>query len=329
MSVHTRTSPPTVHRPARGGLRGVISRAPLIWFFVMATALSWAAWTPYVVAETGLGLVELNIPVLLGSTQLVGVLPGAYLGPITAAFLVTAATDGRAGLRKWAGRLTKWRVGPRWYVAVVVSVPLVLIITTLPLAGGDVRMPSVAVLAAYLPMLAFQMITTGLAEEPGWRDFALPRLQPKYGPLKGTLILGPLWGMWHLPLFFTEWGGWPDIDWVTPVVFVAGAVTVSIVMTWVFNRTGESLPLAMLLHVSINTYVSVAAADMFPSYDWQHGAHTVLLVSSGAAALVILVATRGRLGYRDPAESAAPASGAAPVSGEPAAESGGISSVTR
>ncbi|MFJ3363595.1 CPBP family intramembrane glutamic endopeptidase [Streptomyces anthocyanicus] len=53
-------------------------------------------------------------------------------------------------------------------------------------------MPPAAVLVAYLPGLVLQMITTGIAEEPGWRDFAMPRLQRRYGPFFGTLILGPL-----------------------------------------------------------------------------------------------------------------------------------------
>ena len=123
------------------------------------------------------------------------------------------------------------------------------------------------VLAAYVPGLLLQMITTGLAEEPGWRDFALPRLQRRFGPLAGTMILGPIWALWHLPLFLTDWGGWPDADWTRPVAFVAFCVAFSIVMTWVFNRTGESLPLAMLLHVSVNNYASIMWSDMFPTID--------------------------------------------------------------
>ena len=61
----------------------------------------------------------------------------------------------------------------------------------------------------YVPVLLFQMVTTGLAEEPGWRDFALPRLQRRFSPIIAALILGPLWGVWHLPLFLTDWGGAP------------------------------------------------------------------------------------------------------------------------
>jgi membrane protease YdiL (CAAX protease family) len=199
----------TEHGPT--GLRGLIRRRPLICYFVLANLLSWAAWTPYILSATGLGVLHVHFPSVLGSTQIVGVLPGAYLGPILSAFLVTAVADGRAGLRRWAGRLLKWRVSWRWYLSVLVGVPAVLTLTSLALTGGHVQAPPASALVAYLPILLLELVTTGVAEEPGWRDFALPRLQRRYGPLVGTLILGPLWGAWHLPLFLSEWAGWPHV----------------------------------------------------------------------------------------------------------------------
>jgi membrane protease YdiL (CAAX protease family) len=281
----------------RAGLRGVVGRRPLRWFFSLAFVVSWLAWLPYVLSEDGLGILHFGFPVIAGTTQLLGVLPGAYLGPILSAFLVTAAADGRPGLRRWTGRLTRWNVNWRWYVAVLLSVPAVLTLTTVVVSGRNPVMPSVAVLVAYLPGLLLQMITTGIAEEPGWRDFALPRLQGRFGPVTGTLILGPLWGAWHLPLFLTQWGGWPHVTWVSPVEFVASCIAFSFVLTWVFNRTGESLPLAMLLHTSVNTFFSFAWTQIFPTL---HQADTTnaLLLGCTAAAVILLVATRGRLGYR-------------------------------
>lgn len=286
-------------RSGHTGLRGQISRRPLIWFFAMANLLSWSAWTPYILSENGLGIWHFSFPSLLGSSQLAGMLPGAYLGPIMSAFLVTAAADGRAGLRIWARRLVKFGVSWRWYVAVLLSVPAVLFVATLPFTGGHFQLPPVVALVAYLPALVLQMVTTGLAEEPGWRDFALPRMQRRYGPVVGTLILGVLWGIWHLPLFLTEWGGWPNVDLLTPIEFVASAIALSFVMTWVFNRTGESLPLAMLAHTSVNNFFSVVWSQMFPQLGSKDGAHVTLLASV-VVAIVLLVATRGRLAYKPP-----------------------------
>jgi membrane protease YdiL (CAAX protease family) len=154
------------------------------------------------------------------------------------------------------------------------------------------------VLAAYLPLLVMQFVTTAAAEEPGWRDFALPRLQRRFGAVSGTAILGLLWGGWHLPLFFTQWGGWPHASWTLPVEFVAGCVPLSLVMTWVFNRTGESLPVVMVLHASINTTYSLVWSEVFPTLDLTRDTLHVQLIASTAVALLLIVATRGRLGLR-------------------------------
>jgi membrane protease YdiL (CAAX protease family) len=272
-------------------------------FFVLANLLSWLAWTPYVLSENGVGILHFRFPELMGSSQLAGVLPGAYLGPILGAFLVTTIADGRPGLRKWVGRLWKWRVSWRWYLIVLLSVPAALVLTGIAWTDGQVQLPAAAVLAAYLPALVLQMLTTGLAEEPGWRDFALPRLQKRFGPLTGTLILGPLWGLWHVPLFLTDWAGPHGADWLVVAEFVVSATMFSIVMTWVFNRTGESLPLAMLLHVSVNNFFSVAAPDIFPTLSQQDTAH-ILTLASTTAAIILLIATRGRLGYRPDKQAA-------------------------
>jgi membrane protease YdiL (CAAX protease family) len=292
-----------------GRARALIARNPLVSFFTLAFALSWIAWTPYVLGKTGLGVEpDFDFPEILGTTQLLGVLPGAYLGPILAAFVVTAAAEGRPGLRRWAGRLLKWNVNWRWYAGAILGVPAALVVTSLALNGGEIHLPSSMVFVALVPGLVLQLVTTGLAEEPGWRDFALPHLQPRFGPLRGTLILGPLWGLWHLPLFFSEWGRWPDVTVWTIVEFVATTTLFSILMTWVFNRSGQSLPIAMLVHTSVNNTMSIAWAELFPGSDSDDIALT-FLVSSGVAAAVVLIATRGRLGYRSPGvPAAAPAS---------------------
>jgi membrane protease YdiL (CAAX protease family) len=156
-------------------------------------------------------------------------------------------------------------------------------------------MPSAVVLAAYVPGLIMQVLTTGLAEEPGWREFAMPRLQRRHGPMAATLILGPLWGAWHLPLFLSDWGHWPDVTWVAPAEFLVTTTAFSFAMTYVFNRTGESLPMAMLLHTGVNNYFSVAHTDLFPSLSRASVTHAFLL-SSVVAAVILVIATRGRLG---------------------------------
>ena len=280
------------------GLRGFVRRHQLSTFFVLALAASWLAWTPYVLSNSGLGVWDLTFPGGMIGGQLLGMLPGAYLGPIGSAALVTGLVGGRAGLRAWVKGMWRWRASWRWYAGILIGVPATIIIAT-QAVGGQMAAPSQAwlfVLVAYVPGLILQMITTGLAEEPGWRDFALPRLQRKVGPLGSAFVLGPIWALWHMPLFLTDWAGWPDVRWYAPLVFAAFCVTFGIVMTWVFNRTGQSLPLAMLLHTSVNNYASVASTELFPGVDADRFQLAVLLAAGIGAAIVIL-ATRGRLGY--------------------------------
>jgi membrane protease YdiL (CAAX protease family) len=296
------------------GIRGFVRGHALATFFVLANGLSWLAWLPYILSQNGLGLIGLRFPEVLGTDQVLGVLPGAYIGPVTAAFVVTALAEGRTGLRHWAGRLVRWRVNWRWYAGILTAVPATLLLVTCALPGAleGIRMPSIAILAGYLPMLIAQFITTAVAEEPGWRDFALPRLQRRHGATFGTVVLGVLWGVWHLPLYLTHWGGWPGVAWWQPIEFVAACVPISLVMTWVFNRTNQSLPMVMILHASINSVFSLIWPEMFPQLANRDSIHVVLIASS-VAALVLIAATRGKLGLRTAQATPEPAREAVPV----------------
>ncbi|TNM63151.1 CPBP family intramembrane metalloprotease [Streptomyces sp. NP160] len=273
----------------------LVREHPLVTFFALAFGLSWVAWTPWVLSADGLGVLDLQFPSVLGTTQLTGMLPGAYLGPLGAAFVVTALTTGRAGLRVWAGRLLRWRVAPRWYAVALLAVPVAVLALGAVASGGDVRNPGLLVVASYLPFLVLQLLTTGLAEEPGWRDYALPLLQQRFGPLGAAAVLGPLWGAWHLPLFLTEWGSWPDVTWWSVVQFVAFSALFNVVIVWLFNRTGQSLPIVMLFHVSLNNTVTVFWSAAFPTVGGDQ-LQSWLLAGAAVAAAAVLVATRGRLG---------------------------------
>ena len=283
------------------GPRRFIRHHGLVSFYALAYALSWLAWLPYILSEDGLGVLKFSFPKVFGTAQITGMLLGAYLGPLGAAFIVTAISEGKTGLRRWRGRLLHFGVSPRWYVLAFFGVPILLIIGTLLVAPSTVagfRSPTLQLLLLYIPGLLIQVITTGLAEEPGWRDFALVRHQQQQGPLVGTLILSGLWALWHFPLFLTEWGaGLGGFNLTAAATFTAFCVAISIVITWVFNKTGGSLPLAILVHVSNNNFATVLWFAMFTTLAPQK-ALTGALVGFGVMALILLVATRGQLGYR-------------------------------
>ena len=240
----------------------------------------------------GLGLLPVHL------TQF-GILPGAYLGPLLSGFLMTAATEGKPGIGRLLRRFILWRVGWQWYLFAIIGIPLIVFLGYLTLPGAVAALhPSFLQAASFFPLiLIVEILTSGLAEEPGWRGFALPRLQQRYGPLLGTVILGLLWGGWHLPLFLTQWalsaGGLAACE------FILSTLSIAIVITWVFNHTRGSLLIAILLHATIDAVASTAAvAGLFPLQWMQKNGYLPVLIAFGAVALLLIVVTRGRLGYQ-------------------------------
>jgi uncharacterized protein len=282
-------------RPA-SAQRGLLARHPLISFFVMAYAFSWIAWSPWVLSEEGVGLLPFE---LSGATS--GLLSAAaiLLGPTLSAFIMTGVTEGRAGVRRLLHRIVLWRVGLRWYLFALIGIPLVMVLGTVILPEGLASLLGLGpgYVLTYLGTYVLVVILGGpLFEEPGWRGFALPRLQPLHGPLLGTLILGLLWALWHLPEFLVPaWAessggsGFLDI-----VKFVLIAISFAIVTTWVFNNTKGSVFMAILVHASIDTF-SIPMGVLFSPSDVANS----LLLSFGVLVVVLVVLTRGRLGYRE------------------------------
>lgn len=155
----------------------------------------------------------------------------------------------------------------------------------------------------FLPFVAFGMLIPAVGEEPGWRGFALPRLQARYGPLRATLILGTLHGLWHLPALGTMMLGPLTPAQVPP--FVLTAVGGTFLCTWLFNRTRGSALLAMLTHAAGNAATQWLGALLMRSGIEQPGAGLgSRLIESGwlnvlayaAMALALVGLTRGRLG---------------------------------
>jgi membrane protease YdiL (CAAX protease family) len=160
-----------------------------------------------------------------------------------------------------------------------------------------------AFLVRYLTNYIIYFIIGGpLGEEPGWRGLALPRLQWGYGPLIGTLILGVLWSLWHLPLMILIPGyngsrtGFIGI--LIPFLeFLIEIVAMTIIITWIFNNVRGSLLLTMLLHGSLNTAGNTIPklVPTLPQRSLVQPMEILLLVVS---ALLIIVLTRGYLSYQ-------------------------------
>ena len=223
-----------------------------------------------------------------------------FVGPFLSAFIMTGITEGRLGIGRLLRQLVLWRVSFKWYLFALVGLPAIMVLSVIFLPGALSSFQGFAGLAP-LPMLAFFVyiffLGGPLGEEPGWRGFALPRLQRAYGPLIGSLILGPMWAFWHLPIFLIPaWNLPPTI--LNIVMFVIAAIAFTVVMTWVFNNTKGSLFMAVLVHTSFDMVLAMLNR-LFPvPIVNDYGSNVPVLIGLGVLALVLVFWTRGRLGYQ-------------------------------
>jgi uncharacterized protein len=266
-------------------MKSTVSKYPLIAFFTMAFLFSWVSVLPLL----------LN-PALPVEPFLI---LGALAGPTLAAIILTALLEGRKGIGLFFKRYFQWRVGVVWWLLVVFGILLSLNMAASLFVGLSVWSEFLknltGLLPTYLLTLLVGVILGPLWEEPGWRGFALPRLPEQFGPLYGTLILGALWALWHLPGYV---GGWMTVG-IVPLFL--SSMAFSILATWVYNNTQGSILLMILLHSSSNAAISIGSqvlplnlSDSMHSFvfgGWIP-AITYLIMAS-----VILIATRGKLSY--------------------------------
>jgi uncharacterized protein len=272
---------------------GLLARHPLVFFFLLSFVFSWAYWGLY-------KALQLPGPLFaLGAA-----------GPLASAFIVLATTSGKPGVVRLLRSFVHGRVGVQWYLVTLVGVPVLMLLTYLVVPGGlaGFRAPDRSFLPHYLREFTVTLFLAGgpLLEEGGWRGFALPRLQRLHGPLVGTVILGALWSLWHLPIFVGPLSATgPDATFVSAsiafVEFTIGLIGFSVVVTWVLNNCGGSVLMAILLHLAFDA-AGAAFIVLFPSasphyvpVSWQT---LGIAIVYSVAALVIIVATRGQLSYQ-------------------------------
>jgi membrane protease YdiL (CAAX protease family) len=253
-----------------GAARAWVTRHPFATFVAMAYAFSWSFW---LLAAVGGG----RVPFLIGG-----------LGPLVAAGVVTRLTGG--SLRAWLRPAWRWRVAPRWWAYALGLPALLYAVVTLALqvTGSPVDW-SLALdrLPAYAGTFVFVLFLGGAMEEPGWRGFGLPLLQERYSPVRATLLLGLVWGIWHVPL-------------LGPAGFVVPMV-LAFFYTVLWNRT-HSVALCILLHASFTPAQdqlilmtrSRAYTELLDAPDW------AILGTYLGAVLLLVAVTRGRLGKPQP-----------------------------
>lgn len=222
---------------ATSGIRSWIKDHRLVTFFVLSYALAWWAWPLY-----GLGIFS--------------ELMFFAIGPLLAALIVIAIAEGRPGFRDLGSRIIRWRVAWYWY-AVAIGFPLAVRFVTamINVGPGGALAPEWSELAwssfavAFLVRLVNPM-DGPLGEEPGWRGFAVPRMQARTSPLVTAVILGVLVAGWHLPLVFAD-----DLG---PISLVT-TFSITIFYVWLFNHARGSVLLTLISH---NVQGSITMSDL-------------------------------------------------------------------
>jgi membrane protease YdiL (CAAX protease family) len=291
----------SAERPGTAGA-SLLARHPLIFFSIIAYASTWLVWLPFVLSREGSGFLPFTSPIGDDLSLYVG-----SFGPLLAAFIMTGVTEGRAGIHRLMQKIVLWRVGLQWYLFALVGVPAILMLGTIVVPGNLASfkpMDPLSLLIDYLPFFVYPALLLGgpLGEEPGWRGFALPRLQRLYGPMVGTLILGVLWAFVHVPVWLTAWRAAGMQNLYNVVLFVLFITLWTFVFTWVFNNTRGSVLLAILVHASGDAFPNAILAPLFPASTVVtdmgiNVGYFGLVTAYGALTLLLVLVTRGRLDY--------------------------------
>jgi len=237
-----------------------------------------------------------------------------YIIPTLTALIVAPLAYGKAGLKEFLSRAGRWRAP--WYTwatallapAVMTSVAVIIHVLLggqLPnsplLGGGDIAWGDIAFL-----ILAFLLPFSGAIAEFGFRGFALPVLQKRWGPLFGTLVLGVFFGLWLLPEFFAPespqyaMGGASFLP-----IWMLSEIAWSVIMTWVFNKSkGSSLIAGYIFHAAFNFWtVALIINAAFIDGEFVVGKIDSTLFGLNIAvfvgmAVVFLIVTKGQLGLQ-------------------------------
>jgi uncharacterized protein len=286
-------------------MRSIARRHPLAVFLTIAYALAALTYAVPLASANGIGLIDLELP---------GIAPFILLTAVSltaAAFITTALADGRDGVRTLRRRVFHFRVNPAWYVAALVLLPGVAVISAVAVAGFApittlISQPDIMIGAALGALVAFALVNWW--EETAWTGFVLERLQPRLGPVAASVVTTWLQALIHVPLVFvaggvTEGRVAPEqIPFYLVALFVL-PISVRFVLTWIYNATGRSLPIVGIYHAGLgvatgSSFLPVLAPGVDP---------VIVYAGFAVLAVAVLIATRGRLGFESGAPSAAPA----------------------
>jgi len=227
-------------------------------FFLLTFAYSWVIWIPSVL--DGIGI---KLPFNVTGYSTVVVIIGAF-APLLAALTLVGREGGWSGIKTFFGQALDFHIKPV-YIIIALALPLLihLIAHYLALAAGlDVAKTlfpsevSVAPIVLAIPYFFLMLILGGGQEEFGWRGYAQEPLQEKIGVIPASLVIGLIWGIWHLPLWFMAGDLHSAYSYLA---FVMMTTSISIVYAWLYNSSGKKLIVVIFFHAMSNT-----AAPLIP-----------------------------------------------------------------
>lgn len=254
----------------------------LLTFFAITFVGSWTCW-----------LAAAEVDGVVGDVLAVA----GRFGPALSAIVVVVFVD-RCSLISFLRDRTRSK-GPWWYWIVVLIGPPIMVLTSLLLAaafGEEIgAFNDLSTLYLVVPAFGVVLVVGGpLGEEIGWRGLALDPLQDRMGPLVASTLLGMVWGLWHLPLFFDPTQIQHDLS---PLVYLGQTTATAFVYTWLWNRS-RSIPLVMALHASTNVSAGVFPL-LVPDANSQVPFGIAVVLAAGVAVGLILM-TGGTLGASTP-----------------------------
>lgn len=262
-------------------IKNLIQRHPATSYFITAFTISW------------LGAFLLVASKLLSGQPIAkmdGILmfPIMIIGSATSSIILTAITEGKTGLRNLQARMGKWKVPVKWYL-IELLIPPCLIMIVLLLLKNFVS-PTFAPHFFLLGLLFG--IPAGFLEEIGWTGFAFPKLLLRYSFLKASIILGIMWGLWHLPVIDFLGAASPHGYYLFPfgLSFIAAMTAVRVLICWIYTHT-RSILLAQFMHmVSTGSLVIFGPSEVSSAQEtlW-YGLYAILL---WATVLIVFVLKR-------------------------------------
>ena len=273
-----------------------VTRHPVTAFYALAFAISWGGILlviggPGAIPGSGEQIERLTLPVLLA----------LFAGPSIGGIVMTGIASGRAGFRELLSRLLLWRLSLRWYAAAILFAPFLVTTVLVALALlSPAFIPAVVTADNKVTLVLFGMgwglFGGGLLEELGWTGFAAPNLRRRHAALTTALIVGFLWGTWHILIALWMGGGLAEGQW-TPyllgilVFYLTALPAFRVLLVWIYDRT-ESLLLVMLMHASFSASMLILqpplAGALFLRWN----------LAIAAALCVVIVAIAAANGWR-------------------------------